>query len=349
MKGLVFKEAGRVSIEEVECPVLLHPQDAIVRITATTICGSDVHLAEGHIPTTPGYVMGHEYAGEVVETGELVKNLPSGTRVAGPAAPYCGQCANCRDGNISHCMQGGIHGSGPEFGNLPGTHAEFIRVPFADLNLVPIPENVTDEQALFVGDILSTGFTGVLNGKVSTGDTVVIFGAGPVGLSAVMTAKLFGAAQIILVGNRDEYRLQVGRNLGAHVTILGAKEDVNARISELTGGHGADVVIDAAGSASTVQNSLRCARIGGRVALLALYPMPIEFPMPEIGMKNLTISMGLGNLGYMRRLMDMISRGHIDPTPMITHRFPLSEAEEAYRIFKEREGNVIKVILKPGE
>ena len=349
MKGLVFVEPGKVELREVDKPELIHPQDAIVKITATTICGSDVHLAEGHLPTTPGYVMGHEYVGEVVETGNMIKNLPVGTRVAGPAAPYCGQCPNCRDGNISHCMNGGVHGSGPEFGNLPGTHSEYIRVPFAELNLVPVPANVTDEQALFVGDILSTGFTGVLNGKVSTGDTVVVFGAGPVGISAVMTAGLFGAGQVILVGNRDEYRLEIGKEAGADVTILGSKENVLERIGELTGGRGADVVIDAAGSASTVQNSLRCARIGGHVALLALYPMPIEFPMPEIGMKNLTITMGLGNLGYMRRLMALISKGSLDPSIMVSHRFPLSEAEEAYRVFKERDGNVLKVILKPGE
>lgn len=348
MKALVYTKPGHVALKQVPRPELIEPQDVIVRITATTICGSDVHLAEGHLPTTPGYVLGHEYAGVVEEVGAQVKTLTPGTRVAGPAAPYCGQCAHCREGLISHCLNGGVHGSGPEFGNLSGTHAEYIRVPFGGVSLVPIPDGVEDEKALFTGDILSTGYTGIINSRVRMGDTVVIFGAGPVGLSAVMAARLFSPRRIILVGNRDEFRLNKGKELGADELILGSREDVMARIRELTGGRGADAVVDAAGTAGTVQNALRAACIGGRVSLVGLYPMPVEFPMPEIGMKNLTVNMGLGYLGDMERLMALIEKGELDPTPLITHRMPLDKAEEAYTLFKERKEDVIKIVLTPG-
>ncbi len=332
---------------EVKKPELINSTDAIVKISLTTICGSDVHLVAGHLPTTPGYVLGHEYVGVIESVGNDVKNLKPGDRVSGPAAPYCGQCENCRKGNIEHCYNGGVHGSGKEFGNLDGTHSEYIRVPNAHVHLVKIPDSVTDEQAIFVGDILSTGYSAAKNADIKMGDTVVIFGAGPVGLCALIGAQLFNAGQIILVGNNDKHRLEVAKSMGADHIIISSEEDVLKRIAELTGNKGADVAIDAAGSSSTLTNSLRCVGIGGRVSIAALYAHPIEIPMQELCMKNIQIRMGLGDLGDMNKLMKMIELGKIDTSKLITHRMPFADVEKAMNIFANRTEPVIKILLKP--
>lgn len=347
MKGFVFKEKDVVSLMEVKKPELINSTDAIVKISLTTICGSDVHLVAGHIPTTPGYVLGHEYVGVIESVGNDIKNLKPGDRVSGPAAPYCGQCENCRKGNIEHCLNGGVHGSGKEFGNLDGTHSEYIRVPNAHVHLVKIPDSVSDEQAIFVGDILSTGYSAAKNADIKMGDTVVIFGAGPVGLCALIGAQLFNAGQIILVGNSDKFRLDIAKSMGADHIIISSEEDVLKKIAELTGNKGADVAIDAAGSSSTLTNSLRCVGIGGRVSIAALYAHPVEIPMHELCMKNIQIRMGLGDLGDMDKLMKMIELGKIDTSKLITHRMPFADVEKAMNIFTNRTEPVIKILLKP--
>lgn len=347
MKGLVFTKLNEVKLQEVEKPAIINDTDALVRVTLTSICGSDVHLVQGHLPTTPGYVLGHEYVGVIEKVGSAVKAVKVGQRVAGPAAPYCGQCANCKAGHIEHCMYGGVHGSGPEFGNLPGTHCEYVRVPFADNVLLPIPDDVSDEQALFVGDILSTGFFGAEKGNIKVGDTVVVFGAGPVGLAAIHSARLFSPEKIIAIGYKNTFRLEVSKKLGATHTILSSKEDVLERINELTNGQGADVAIDAAGTESNLQQAVRCVGIGGRVSLVALYGKSASLPLNEICMKNIKIEMGLGYLGHMERLLRMIQTGKIDLSPIITHRMPLSDVEKAFDIFQNRKENVIKVAIKP--
>lgn len=347
MKGLVFKEKGVVSLMDVKKPELINDTDAIVKVSLTTICGSDVHIIAGHLPTTPGYVLGHEYVGVIESVGKAVNNLKPGDRVSGPAAPYCGQCENCKRGNIEHCLNGGVHGSGKEFGNLDGTHSEYIRVPNAHVNLIKIPDAVTDEQAIFVGDILSTGYSAAKDADIRMGDTVVIFGAGPVGLCALVGAKLFNPGQIILVGNSDKFRLEVGKSMGADHIIISSEEDVFKRIAELTGNRGADVAIDAAGSSSTLSDATRCVGIGGRVSLAALYAHAVELPMQDLCMKNIQIRMGLGYLGDMDKLMKMIELGKIDTSKLITHRMQLADVEKAMDIFTNRTEPVIKILLKP--
>lgn len=347
MKALIYNKLNEVKLQEVEKPKLINPSDVIIRVTMTTICGSDVHLVQGHIPTTPGYVLGHEYVGVVEEIGSQVKNIKVGQRVIGPAAPYCGQCFNCKAGHIEHCINGGIHGSGAEFGNLSGSHSEYMRIPFGDTVLLPVPDNIKDEQALFVGDILSTGFFAVEKGDVKVGDTVVIFGGGPVGLAAVECCKLFSPEKIILVGRKDKFRLEVGKNLGATHIILSSEEDPLKKIQELTGGKGADVAIDAAGSEITLQQAVRCVGVGGRVSLVALYGGNISLPMNEICIKNIRIEMGLGYLGHMERLLRMIEIGKIDLTPIITHHMRLSEAEKAFELFQNKNEDVIKIAITP--
>lgn len=346
MKGLVFSELHKVELKEVDKPQLLEPGDAIIRVTLTTICGSDLHLIHGHMPTTPGYVVGHEYVGVVEQVGSGVRNFKPGDRVTGPAAPYCGQCDNCRAGYIAHCQRGGVHGSGQEFGGISGTQSEFIRVPFADVNLVHVPDDLTDEQVLFVGDILSTGYFAVEKAEIRAGDSLVIFGAGPVGLCAVNTAKLFGAGQVILV-DVDPYRLDMGRKLGATHVIRADQENVLEVIGQLTGGKGADAAIEAVGLEATLQQAVRCVGIGGRVSIVGIFGQDVSLPMPEIFFKNIKIQMGLSYLGHMKRLIRMIQSGQLDLTPLITHRMKLGDIQKAYEIFEKRTEPVIKIALVP--
>lgn len=346
MRGLVFTELGKIKLQEVEKPVLKNDTDVIVRITTTTICGSDVHLVYGHIPTTPGYVLGHEYVGVVEEVGAKVKNFKPGDRIIGPAAPYCGQCENCKKGNLAQCQNGGIHGSGKEMGDIPGTHADYARVPFADVNLLHVPDNLSDEQVLFVGDIFSTGYHAVEKGRVKPGNTVVIFGAGPVGLCAVQSAKLFNASKIILVGRKNQLRLDIGKKLGATHIIRTDQCNPLEEIARLTDGRGADVVIEAAGSEIATQQALQCVGIGGVVSLVGLFPGPISLPIHQALMKNITIEMGLGYLGNMKRLLSIIEAGTVDLTPLITQKMSFDDIEEAFRLFEKNPDKVIKIAIK---
>lgn len=347
MKALYFPHYGRYKLKEVEKPRLLSETDVIIKVTMTTICGSDLHLIHGVIPSTPGYVLGHEYVGIVEQAGSLVRAFKPGDRVIGPPAPFCGQCVNCLNGNISHCMNGGIHGSGPEAGNLPGTHAEYIRVPFADTCLVHIPDTLEDDQVIFISDILSTGYTAVTRAKINPGDTVVIFGAGPVGLCSVVSAKLFNASKIIMVGRKDQYRINMASKLGATDTIRSVDEDVLAAIYKLTDNRGADAAIDASGSEVAIQQAVKSVRINGTVSLVGITGTGILMPFPEIFLKNVNINMGLAHLGYMKRLMCMIESGQIDLRPLITHRMKLDQIEDAVALFENRNENVIKIVIQP--
>ncbi len=346
MKALVLNDLHKFSLGEVEKPQIAHPGDAIIRMTLTTICGSDLHLIHGHIPSTPGYVLGHEFVGVVEAVGSDVKDFKPGDRVTGPAAPYCGQCENCQAGHVAHCTRGGILGSGIEAGDLSGTQSEYIRIPYADVNLVPIPDDLTDEQVLFVGDILSTGYTAVINAELRAGDSLVVYGAGPVGLCAVVAAKLFSPGQIILV-DLDPFRLEMGRKLGATHIIRADQEDVLNVIGQLTNNKGADAAIEAVGLPSTFQQAVRCVGIGGRVSVVGIFAENVEVPFPEIFLKNLKIEMGLGDLRHMKRLIRMIETGQIDLTPLITHRMKLNDIQRGYEIFENRTEPVIKIAVTP--
>lgn len=347
MRGLVFDQLHHVKLKQVDKPVIQHDNDVIIKVTLTTICGSDLHLIHGHIPTTPGYILGHEYVGIVEEVGSAVQNFKPGDRVIGPGAPFCGQCDHCRAGHIYRCFNGGIFGSGPEYGNLQGSHSEYMRIPYADVNLLHIPTTLSDEQVLFVGDILSTGYFASVKGDILPGDTVVIFGGGPVGLAAVCTAKLFSPKHIILVGRKDEFRLDMGKKLGATHTILSSREDVLGVISDLTNGKGADVAIEAAGSEVTIQQAASCLGVGGRLSIVGIAGQSVSLPMFELFLKNIRIEMGIVDLKHMRRLLNMIEAGQIDLSPIITHRMKLDEIEKAVELFENRDENVIKIAITP--
>ncbi len=347
MKGLVFTKLGQVELRDVEKPVIINGSDVIIRITLTAICGSDLHLIHGHIPSTPGYILGHEYVGVVETVGPDVKKFKRGDRVIGPGTPFCGKCVNCNRGHIYRCLNGGILGSGPEYGNLQGTHCEYTRIPFADENLIRVPDGLSDEQVLFVGDILGTGYFASKNGSIRPGSTVVVVGAGPVGLCTVSAARLFNPKQIILVDNSSEYRLQVGKKLGATHTIFSKEQEPLAVINDLTDGNGADVVIEAVGIEETLQQCAHYVSIGGTISIVGVPPQKESLPMFEMFMKNVNVKMGLVDLKYMQQIVDMIVAEQLDLLPLITHRMKLSEIEKAFELFDKRKDNVIKVVITP--
>ncbi|MFP4148290.1 MAG: zinc-dependent alcohol dehydrogenase [Nitriliruptoraceae bacterium] len=340
MRALVCEEFGQVVVRDVAEPSVQDPTDVVVRVTTTTVCGSDVGLVHGHIPTEPGFVLGHEYVGVVEEVGGAVSRVQPGQRVVGPAAPYCGTCATCARGQIQRCERGGVLGSGAPWGGHGGTQAERLRVPHADRDLVPVPDGLSDEQVLFAGDILPTGWSAVRWADTTPGDTLVVLGAGPVGLAAVLTAKLHGPRAVIVV-DPIEGRRQLAATLGASLTLDPTRDDVAAAVAEHTR-DGADGVVEAAGRADTIVQATQLVRVGGSVAIVGIPPGPVELPIADLLMRNITLRQGLGYLGDMDRLVALIAAGRLDATPLITHRYASDQLAEAFHTFEHQQDGIVK-------
>jgi len=347
MKAVVLQAGHELAVNDVPEPRVESPNDIIVKVTTASICGSDVHIKYGEIPgIPPGTVIGHEFVGVVEEAGEAVRQVKAGDRVDIPAGIWCGVCAACRRGETQNCSNGGVWGGGYYFGQpLQGAQTSYVRVPNADLCVLPIPENVPDEQAVFVGDIFMTGYHAANQGGIRTGDTVVVYGCGPIGLCAVASAQFFGPKQVFAV-DRFENRLAVAARLGA--TVINAKEDdpVN-RILETTDMEGADVAIEAVGSAESFNQALGSVRRGGMVSVVGLFPESVELQLPILGLYGVRISMGLANPSSMGPLMSLLSSERIDLSPLCTHAYPLEDALEAYDLFENHKDQCIKVMLKP--
>jgi alcohol dehydrogenase len=346
VRALVCEEFGQVVVREVPDPTIEDSTDVVVRISTTTVCGSDLGLVHGHIPTAPGFILGHEYVGVVEEVGAAVQRLRPGQRVVGPAAPYCGTCPTCAAGQIQRCERGGVLGSGAPWGGFGGTQAERLRVPHADRDLIPVPDGLTDEQVLFVGDILPTGWSAVGWTGVGAGDALVVLGAGPVGLAAALTAELLSPRALVVVDPLPERR-DLAARLGATVTLDPDGEDVATAVAEITGG-GADGVVEAAGRADTVLQATQLVRIGGTVAIVGIPPAPVELPIADLLMRNVTLKQGLGHLGDMGRLVALIAAGRLDATPLITHRFTGTELAEAFHAFERQEDGIVKPAIAMG-
>ncbi|RJP26723.1 MAG: alcohol dehydrogenase [Candidatus Abyssobacteria bacterium SURF_5] len=358
MKAIIFEEINQVAVADVEKPSIEHPDDAIVKVTLSSICGSDIHMIHGAAPMMPGTILGHEFVGVVEECGEGIDGFAPGDRVAVACTVQCGKCEMCQKGLAAKCKKGGVFGCGPFLGNFDGAQAEYIRVPYAQLGMHKIPPSLSDEQVLLVGDILSTGYFGVINGKICPGDSVVVFGAGPVGLCAIACATLFSPAKLIAV-DPIPGRLKVARALGATHTIDPGKKDVIHEIQELTGGAprdileqvksrcGADVVIEAVGIKSTFDACFQAVRPGGNVSIIGIFEDPQELMMPQLSIKNIGVSMGLVNVVHMDRLLRLIEAGLLDATPLITHRMSLEEGVKGYEMFQKRSDDVIKIALTP--
>ncbi len=351
MKALVFRGLGDIRVEDVPRPEIQGPEDAIVRVTTTSICGSDLHILHGLLRVEPGTIIGHEFVGIVEEVGPAVTRVKPGDRVLSMAAVYCGQCRACRSRMVFACENGGAYGCGPKMGNLHGAQAEYVRTLFADQTLAKIPDDLTDEQVLFVGDILATAYTGVVgvnpDGKgIQPGSVVAVSGSGPVGLCAVAVAGLFGASHIIAL-DMEDYRLTMATRMGADQVINVAQADPVKAIMDITGGWGADLVVEAVGSPGSLANCLATVAIGGTVSVIGVLSRPVEVPFHKIMLKNVTIQTGLGNFIHTETLIKLIQAGKLDLTPLITHRFFLSEAAKGYEVFEKKLDGAIKVILKP--
>jgi alcohol dehydrogenase len=348
MKAVVFHAVGDIRVEEVPRPKPGAGQ-AVIRVTTTTICGTDVHIVKGEYPVKPGLILGHEPVGVIAELGEgLEGEYRVGQRVVVGAITPCGQCFYCLNGAWAQC--GGPMG-GWRFGNtINGAWAEYLLVPDARANLAAIPDGITDEEVLLVPDVFSTGLSGAESGEVRVGDVVAVFAQGPIGLCATVGAKLMGAAEIIAVDAVAE-RLAMARRLGATTTIDFTQQDPVAAIRKLSGGRGADVAIEALGRQETFENALRAVRAGGTLSSLGVYSgklaMPYEAFYAGLGDQRIVTTLCPGGKERMRRLMAMIAARRVDLSPLVTHRFALDDIAEAYAVFSQQRGGVMKVALQP--
>lgn len=354
MKVAIFVEPGRIVLDEKHIPDI-GPYDALVRITTTTICGTDVHILKGEYPVAKGLTIGHEPVGIIEKLGSQVTGFTEGQRVIAGAITPSGHSAACQCGISSQDGAGTRHGWKPmggwKFGNtIDGCQAEYVRVPDAMVNLAPVPDGLTDEQVLMCPDIMSTGFIGAEHGGIRIGDSVAIFAQGPIGLCATVGAKLMGATQIIAVDRLPE-RLQLAQRLGADQVIDFSKCDVVEEILRLTDGRGVDVAIEALGSQSTFASSLRVLRAGGTLSSLGVYSADLTIPLGAfaagLGDHKIVTSLCPGGNERMRRLMSVIASGRVDLSAMVTHRFKLDDIEKAYDLFANQRDGVLKVAITP--
>lgn len=350
MRAVVYHGPDDIRLEQVREPVIQDPEDAIVRVITASICGSDLHIVHGLLPKMePDRIIGHEFAGVVHEVGARVTKFKPGDRVVGAAAVWCGRCRACRRGLYSACERGATFGHGPLLGDLAGAQADYVRVPFSDNVLQPIPDGLSDDQVIFAGDILPTGYSAVAGlspgGQgAREGDYVVVFGLGPVGLCAVASAKLFNPAKIIAVGNRAE-RLALAKKLGADETVDATTEDVRKVVRGLTDGWGADYVVEAVGKEESLENAVRVAAPGGVVSVVGAFQHPTQINAPRMQARNVTVVMGMGDLGRMPELVRIIENGRLDVTPVVTHRMSFDDVIRAYEIFDKRLEGAIKILL----
>jgi threonine dehydrogenase-like Zn-dependent dehydrogenase len=390
MRATCWMGKTDVRVQQVPEPKIVNERDAIVRISSTAICGSDLHLYNGFVPTMQsGDILGHEFMGEIVETGPAVKNLKAGDRVVVPFPIACGACAQCRRGLFSLCENtnpnawmaeklwgyspAGIYGYSHLTGGYPGGQSEYARVPFADVNPLKIPAGMPDEQVMFLSDILPTGYMGAEMCNIQPGDTIAVWGCGPVGQFAIKSARLLGAERVIAI-DRLPYRLRVAREgAGATETINYEEIDLYDALKDMTGGRGPDACIDAVGLEAhlpgalgaydrikqatglesdrphALREAIMACRNGGTVSIIGVYGGFIDkFPIGSLMNRSLTIKTGQCHVQrYMKPLLERIQKGEIDPSFIITHRLPLDEAARGYDMFVNKYDDCLKVVLKP--
>jgi threonine dehydrogenase-like Zn-dependent dehydrogenase len=390
MKAVCWMGRQRVEVQDLPEPAIRNAQDAIVRVTSTAICGSDLHLYDGYIPTMrKGDVLGHEFMGEVVETGPAVRTLARGDRVVVPFPIVCGRCGSCAREQYSLCENSnpnagvaekllghspaGIFGYSHMLGGFAGGQAEYVRVPFADVGPIKVPADLSDEQVLFLSDILPTGYMAAEMCDIRPGDVIAVWGAGPVGQFAAASAFLLGAERVIVI-DRFDYRLEMARRHTRAETIDYQDSDVLERLTEMTGGRGPDACIDAVGMeahhgaallqaydrtkqavrmetdrAHALRQAIMACRNGGTVSVIGVYGGLVDkFPMGSVMNRSLTIRSGQCHVQrYLRPLLDRILSGAIDPSFVITHRMALSDAPLGYQTFKDKQEGCVKVVLSP--
>ena len=388
MKAVCWEGTNDIRVEQVPDPVLLNPRAAIVRVTSTAICGSDLHLVDGFIPTMKsGDILGHEFMGEIVETGRGVTTLQKGDRVIVPFPIACGRCffcthdlwACCDNSNPNAEIAEKLYGFSPSalfgyshmMGGYAGGQAEYVRVPFADVGPFKVPQSLSDEQVLFLTDIFPTGYMAAGNCGITEGDTIAIWGCGPVGQFAIRSALLLGAGRVVAIDTVPE-RLRMAEEAGAE-TLDSMHDDIFYKLKDMTGGLGPDACIDAVGMeahgahldywydkaktmafmatdrASTLRQAINCCRKGGTVSIPGVYGGFIDkVPMGAAFNKGLTLKMGQTHVHkYLPKLLKHIENGDIDPSFVVTHRVPLDDAPGMYKTFRDKEDGCIKVVLKP--
>ena len=344
MHAVVYHGPGRKSWEEVPEPRIQDDTDAVVRVDSVTICGTDLHILKGDVPAvTDGRILGHEAVGTVDAVGTGVKNVKVGDRVLVSCITACGACRFCREGHYGQCVGGG----GWILGHLiNGTQAEYVRVPFADTSTYQVPAGASDDQILMLADILPTGYeVGVLNGKVQPGDVVAIVGAGPIGLSAIMGARLFSPSHIVAIDLADS-RLEAAKQFGADIVVNNSREDAVAIVAALTGGLGADVSIEAVGVPATFELATQLARPGGHIANIGVHGEPATLHLEQLWSRNVTITTGLVDTYTTPTLLRLVTSHQVDADRFVTHHFTLDQFEEAYDVFSRAgDTGALKVVL----
>ena len=347
MKALVYHSSGNRSYEEKPKPTIEDSTDAIVRITKTTICGTDLHIMKGDVPTvTDGRILGHEGVGVVEQIGGNVSNLKIGDHVLISCISSCGRCVNCKKGMYSHCENGG----GWILGNLiDGTQAEYVRIPFADNSLYPIPEGADEDSLVMLSDVLPTGFEcGVLNGQIKPGDTVAVIGAGPIGLAVLLTAQFYSPAEIIMVDN-DSNRLDVAKKFGATQVIHNDLGNAAEKIMALTNNRGVDVAVEAVGIPSSFDICQEIITAGGHIANVGVHGRPVQLNLDKLWSQNITLKTGLVDTVATPMLLKTMLSGKLQPQQLITHHFTMDEMMQAYDTFGDAmKEKALKVIITNG-
>jgi alcohol dehydrogenase len=344
MKAAVYHGPGSITWDEVPQPALQDDTDAIVRVDATTICGTDLHILKGDLPAViDGRIVGHEAVGTVAEIGRAVKNLKVGDRVLVSCVTACGACRFCRDGHAGQCLGGGGWILGYQ---IDGTQAEFVRVPFADNSTYPVPGGVSDESVLMLADILPTAYeVGVLNAKVRPGDVVAVVGAGPIGLSAILGAKLFSPSIVVAI-DKSAVRLEAAKQFGADLVVNNSEQDPIGFVRDLTAGLGADIAIEAVGAAATFELAVDLVRPGGHVANIGVHGAPATLHLERIWDRDLTITTGLVDAHSTATLLRLVANGDVDPSRFVTHTYALADCMTAYDTFgRAAETGALKVVL----
>ena len=345
MKAIVYHGPNAKSLDEVAKPAIVEPGDALVRITHTTICGTDLHILKGDVPScTPGRILGHEGVGVIEQTGSAVASFKVGDHVLISCITSCGRCENCRRGMYSHCASGGWM-----LGNsIDGTQAEYVRIPHADTSLYPVPAGTDEEALVMLSDILPTGFEcGVLNGKIAPGSTVAIVGAGPIGLACLLTAQFYSPAAIFMI-DIDDKRLATARRFGATHLVNSSAVDAAAAIAALTEGRGVDTAVEAVGIPVTFELCQDLVAAGGAIANIGVHGVKADLHLERLWSHNVTITTRLVDTASTSMLLKTVAAKTLDPAPLITHRFALEDAMDAYDIFtRAAETGALKVIITP--
>lgn len=345
MRSVVYREKGRFELCEREMPAISEETDAIIRVTAASICSSDLHIREGFVPrAVEGVTVGHEFVGVVEEVGSEVSGFKPGERVAVNVETYCGKCFFCRRGCVNNCTD--PNGGWALGCRIDGGQAEYVRVPYADNALTYIPDHVSDDKALFTGDILSTGYWASDISEISEGDVVLIIGAGPTGICCAMCVRLHNPSKIVVVEVREDRRKFVEDHGLADVVLDPNIDDVVAVLRSMTDGRGADVVMEVAGTSGTFHLAWEAARPNAVVTIVAMYPEPQVLPLPDMYGKNLIFKTGGVDGCHCREIMDLISEGRLDPSILISHEFPFDRIMDAYDLFASGEGGVMKTLIR---